>query len=101
YESRIRAGGLLAKTYPVDADLVVGVPDSGLTAAKGYSETSGIPFAFAFHKNSYIGRTFIKPSQKERESSVKMKLSVLEPVVRGKRLVLVDDSIVRGTTIAN
>lgn len=101
YESRIRAGGLLAKTYPVDADLVVGVPDSGLTAAKGYSEASGIPFAFAFHKNSYIGRTFIKPSQKERESSVKMKLSVLEPVVRGKRLVLVDDSIVRGTTIAN
>ena len=101
YESRIRAGGLLARTYPVDADLVVGVPDSGLTAAKGYSEASGIPFALAFHKNSYIGRTFIKPSQKERESSVKIKLSVLEPVVRGKRIVLVDDSIVRGTTIAN
>ena len=85
----------------MDADLVVGVPDSGLTAAKGYSEASGIPFALAFHKNSYIGRTFIKPSQKERESSVKIKLSVLEPVVRGKRIVLVDDSIVRGTTIAN
>ena len=101
YESRIRAGGILARTYPVDADLVVGVPDSGLTAAKGYSEASGIPFALAFHKNSYIGRTFIKPSQKEWESSVKIKLSVLEPVVRGKRIVLVDDSIVRGTTIAN
>ncbi len=80
---------------------MVGVPDSGLTAAKGYSEASGIPFAFAFHKNSYIGRTFIKPSQKERETSVKIKLSVLESVVKGKRIVLVDDSIVRGTTIAN
>ena len=101
YESRIRAGVSLAKTYPVEADLVVGVPDSGLTAAKGYSEASGIPFAFAFHKNSYIGRTFIKPSQKERETSVKIKLSVLESVVKGKRIVLVDDSIVRGTTIAN
>lgn len=101
YESRIRAGASLAKTYPVEADLVVGVPDSGLTAAKGYSEASDIPFAFAFHKNSYIGRTFIKPSQKERETSVKIKLSVLESVVKGKRIVLVDDSIVRGTTIAN
>ncbi|MDD3279813.1 MAG: amidophosphoribosyltransferase, partial [Lachnospiraceae bacterium] len=101
YEARIRAGASLAKTYPVDADLVVGVPDSGLTAAKGYSEASGIPFAFAFHKNSYVGRTFIKPTQKDRESSVKIKLSVLESVVKGKRIVLVDDSIVRGTTIAN
>lgn len=101
YESRIRAGASLAKAYPVEADLVVGVPDSGLTAAKGYSEASGIPFAFAFHKNSYVGRTFIKPTQKDRESSVKIKLSVLESVVKGKRIVLVDDSIVRGTTIAN
>lgn len=101
YESRIRAGASLAKAYPVDADLVVGVPDSGITAAKGYSEASGIPFAFAFHKNSYVGRTFIKPTQKDRESSVKIKLSVLESVVKGKRIVLVDDSIVRGTTIAN
>ena len=101
YDSRIRAGASLAKAYPVDADLVVGVPDSGLTAAKGYSEASGIPFALAFHKNSYIGRTFIKPSQKEREVSVKIKLNVLESVVRGKRIILVDDSIVRGTTIAN
>lgn len=101
YESRFRAGKLLSKTYPVEADLVAGVPDSGLTAARGYAEASGIPFAFAFHKNSYIGRTFIKPSQEERESGVRMKLSVLAPVVRGKRIVLVDDSIVRGTTMAN
>ncbi|MCI5649798.1 MAG: amidophosphoribosyltransferase [Fusicatenibacter sp.] len=101
YDARIRGGASLAKTYPVDADLVVGVPDSGLAAAKGFSEESGIPFGIAFHKNSYIGRTFIKPSQKERESSVKIKLSVLESVVKGKRIVLVDDSIVRGTTITN
>lgn len=101
YESRIRAGKALAKSYPVEADLVVGVPDSGLAAAKGYSEQSKIPFALAFHKNSYIGRTFIKPSQKERESSVKQKLSVLSSVVNGKRIILVDDSIVRGTTIKN
>ena len=101
YDSRIRAGRVLAEAYPVEADLVAGVPDSGLAAAKGYSEASGIPFGLAFHKNSYIGRTFIKPTQKERESSVKIKLSVLESVVRGKRVVLIDDSIVRGTTIAN
>ena len=90
YDARIRGGKSLAKSYPVEADLVTGVPESGLPAAKGYSEESGIPFGFAFYKNSYIGRTFIKPTQKERESSVRLKLSVL-----------VDDSIVRGTTIAN
>ena len=101
YEARIRAGEALADSYPVKADLVTGVPDSGLAAAKGYSERSGIPFALAFHKNSYMGRTFIKPTQKEREESVRLKLNVLEPVVRGKRIVLVDDSIVRGTTMAN
>ena len=78
-----------------------GVPESGIPAAKGYSEESGIPFGFAFYKNSYIGRTFIKPTQKERESSVHLKLSVLDSAVKGKRIVLVDDSIVRGTTIAN
>ena len=94
------ASRLLAQSYPVDADLVVGVPDSGLTAAVGYSQESGIPFGLAFYKNSYVGRTFIKPTQKERESAVHMKLSVLPEVVRGKRLVLIDDSIVRGTTIA-
>ena len=101
YEARIRAGEALADSYPVKADLVTGVPDSGLAAAKGYSERSGIPFALAFHNNSYMGRTFIKPTQKEREESVRLKLNVLEPVVRGKRIVLVDDSIVRGTTMAN
>lgn len=101
YDARIRGGKSLAKSYPVDADIVTGVPESGLPAAKGYSEESGIPFALAFYKNSYIGRTFIKPTQKERESAVRQKLSVLESVVKGKRVVLVDDSIVRGTTIAN
>ena len=92
YDARIRGGKSLAKTYPVEADLVTAVPETGLPAAKGYSEESG---------NSYIGRTFIKPTQQERESSVHLKLSVLESVVKGKRIVLVDDSIVRGTTIAN
>lgn len=101
YHSRIVAGKALARSYPVEADLVVGVPDSGLVAAKGYSEETGIPYGMAFHKNSYVGRTFIKPKQSERESSVKIKLSVIEEVVRGKRIVMVDDSIVRGTTCAN
>ena len=101
YHARIIAGKALAQSYPVDADLVVGVPDSGLVAAKGYSEYSGIPYGMAFHKNSYVGRTFIKPKQSQRESSVKIKLNVIEEVVRGKRIVMVDDSIVRGTTCAN
>ena len=101
YHSRILAGKALAESYPVEADLVVGVPDSGLVAAKGYSEQSGIPYGMAFHKNSYVGRTFIKPKQSERESSVKIKLNVIPEVVKGKRIVMVDDSIVRGTTCAN
>ncbi|MDC7288484.1 amidophosphoribosyltransferase [Blautia schinkii] len=101
YDARIRGGRALARSYPVEADLVTGVPESGVPAAKGYSEESGIPFGFAFYKNSYIGRTFIKPTQEERESGVQLKLSVLESAVKGKRIVLVDDSIVRGTTIAN
>lgn len=101
YSARIISGKALAKSYPVEADLVVGVPDSGLAAAKGYSEGSGIPMALAFHKNSYVGRTFIKPKQSQRESSVRIKLNVIEEVVKGKRIVLVDDSIVRGTTSAN
>lgn len=101
YHARITAGRALAKSYPVDADLVVGVPDSGLVAAKGYSEESGIPYGMAFHKNSYVGRTFIKPKQSQRESSVKIKLNVIGEVVKGKRIVMVDDSIVRGTTCAN
>lgn len=101
YHSRILAGKALARSYSVEADLVVGVPDSGLVAARGYSEESGIPTGMAFHKNSYVGRTFIKPKQSERESSVKIKLNVIPEVVKGKRIVMVDDSIVRGTTCAN
>ena len=101
YHSRIIAGKALAQSYPVDADLVVGVPDSGLVAAKGYSEQSGIPYGMAFHKTSYVGRTFIKPKQSQRESSVKIKLNVIAEVVKDKRIVMVDDSIVRGTTCAN
>ena len=101
YHARITAGKALAQSYPVEADLVVGVPDSGLVAAKGYSEESGIPCGMAFHKNSSVGRTFIKPKQSDRESSVKIKLNVIPEVVRGKRIVMVDDSIVRGTTCAN
>ncbi|KIR03533.1 Amidophosphoribosyltransferase [Lachnospiraceae bacterium TWA4] len=101
YDARIRGGRALARRYPVDADVVTGVPDSGLVAAVGYSKESGIPFELAFHKNSYVGRTFIKPTQQERKNSVKAKLNVLESVVKGKRVVLIDDSIVRGTTIAN
>lgn len=101
YDARIRAGQMLAKAYPVEADLVTGVPESGLPAAQGYAQESGVPFGLAFYKNGYIGRTFIKPTQKERESAVRMKLSVLESAVKDKRIVLVDDSIVRGTTIAN
>lgn len=101
YHARITAGRALAESYPVEADLVAGVPDSGLVAAKGYSEQSGIPYGMAFHKNSYVGRTFIKPKQSQRVSSVKIKLNVIGEVVRGKRIVMVDDSIVRGTTCAN
>lgn len=101
YNARIRAGEALAECYPADADLVVGVPDSGLTAAMGYAKQSSIPYGAAFYKNSYVGRTFIKPTQKERESAVQIKLNVIPGIVKGKRIVLIDDSIVRGTTIAN
>lgn len=101
YEARFKGGRALAKAYPVDADIVVGVPESGLTAAAGYAAEAGIEYRQAFYKNSYVGRTFIKPTQKERESAVHMKLNVLKDVVKGKRIVLIDDSIVRGTTIAN
>ncbi len=99
YDARIRGGQSLARRFPVDADLVTGVPESGITAAVGYSQESGIPFQLVFHKNSYIGRTFIKPTQEEREIAVAQKLSILGSVVKGKRIVLIDDSIVRGTTI--
>ena len=98
YHSRIQAGRFLAMDSPVDADLVVGVPESGNAAALGYSLQSGIPYGTAFVKNSYVGRTFIKPQQKSRESSVRVKLNVLKEVVKGKRVIMIDDSIVRGTT---
>ena len=101
YEARVRGGMALAKRYPVEADIVTGVPESGLTAAVGYAQAAGIPFVPAFYKNSYVGRTFIKPSQAERVSAVHMKLAGLEDVVKNKRVVLTDDSIVRGTTMAN
>ena len=98
YNSRIQAGRYLAIDSPVEADLVVGVPESGNAAALGYSLESGIPYGTAFVKNSYIGRTFIKPGQSSRESSVNVKLSVLKEAVAGKRVIMIDDSIVRGTT---
>lgn len=100
YDARVRAGKALSASYPVDADLVVGVPDSGIAAAIGYAEQANIPYGIAFQKNSYVGRTFIKPTQTERESAVQIKLSVIPSVVQGKRIVLIDDSIVRGTTIS-
>lgn len=100
YSSRIMAGRILAKTHPVEADIVVGVPESGNVAALGYSMESGIPYGIAFMKNSYVGRTFIKPKQSQRETSVKIKLNVLKDAVNGKRVIMIDDSIVRGTTSA-
>jgi amidophosphoribosyltransferase len=100
YNSRIMAGRILAQTHGVDADVVVGVPDSGNAAALGYALESKIPFGMAFVKNSYVGRTFIKPKQAARAASVRIKLNVLPEVVEGKRVVMIDDSIVRGTTSA-
>lgn len=100
YRSRITAGRCLAQDFPVEADLITGVPESGTVAALGYAMESGIPYGNAFVKNSYVGRTFIKPKQSSRESSVRVKLNVLTEAVRGKRIVMIDDSIVRGTTSA-
>ena len=98
YDARIQAGRYLAMDTPVDADLVVGVPESGNAAAMGYAMESGIPYGVAFVKNTYVGRTFIKPKQSNRESSVQVKLNALKEVVSGKRIIMIDDSIVRGTT---
>ena len=98
HEARKRAGKLLARRHPVEADIVVGVPDSGMDAALGYGEESGIPFTLGFIKNKYIGRTFISPGQGQRLDKVRIKLSPIGAAVRGKRVVLIDDSIVRGTT---
>ncbi|MBP3676708.1 MAG: amidophosphoribosyltransferase [Agathobacter sp.] len=100
YDARVHAGEVLAKSYPVEADLVVGVPDSGIAAAMGYAKQSHIPYGIAFQKNSYVGRTFIKPTQNERETAVQIKLNVISSIVKDKRIILIDDSIVRGTTIS-
>ena len=96
--ARANAGRILAKSHSVDADIVIGVPDSGLDAALGYAEESGIPYGIGFIKNKYIGRTFISPGQNRRINQVKIKLNPIGEVVKGKRVVLIDDSIVRGTT---
>ncbi len=98
FGSRIKAGKFLAIDSPVEADLVVGVPESGNAAALGYAIQSGIPYGTAFVKNSYVGRTFIKPKQSSREQSVRVKLNVVKEAVKGKRIIMIDDSIVRGTT---
>lgn len=98
HHARMKSGELLAKEHPVDADIVIGVPDSGIDAAVGYSRASGIPYGIGFIKNKYIGRTFISPGQKSREDKVRIKLNPISEVVKGKRVILIDDSIVRGTT---
>ena len=98
HEARLRAGAFLALEHPVQADIVIGVPDSGLDAAMGYARQSGIPYGIGFIKNKYIARTFIAPGQKSREDKVRIKLNPIASVVKGKRVVMIDDSIVRGTT---
>jgi amidophosphoribosyltransferase len=98
YEARKEMGKILAREHPVDADLVIGVPDSGIAAALGYSEESKIPFGEGLIKNRYVGRTFIQPVQNQREKDVRIKLNALIPMIKGKRIVMIDDSIVRGTT---
>lgn len=102
HEARLRAGAFLAKADKdkVQADVVIGVPDSGLDAALGYAQESGIPYGIGFVKNKYIGRTFIQPGQQQRQDSVRIKLNVITSTVQGKRVVMVDDSLVRGTTSA-
>ena len=98
HHARLQAGHFLAQESPVDADVVIGVPDSGIDAALGYAQESGIPYGVGFLKNKYIGRSFIAPNQNMRETAVKIKLNAIAETVRNKRVVLIDDSIVRGTT---
>ena len=100
-EARREAGRILARKHPCDCDIVIGVPESGIDAALGFAAESGIPYEKGFVKNSYVGRTFIKPSQEQRKQAVKIKLNPISSVVKGKRVVIIDDSIVRGNTIAN
>ncbi|PWJ71597.1 amidophosphoribosyltransferase [Ruminococcaceae bacterium R-25] len=99
--ARREAGRILARKHPCDCDIVIGVPESGIDAALGFAAESGIPYEKGFVKNSYVGRTFIKPSQEQRQQAVKIKLNPISAVVNGKRVVIIDDSIVRGNTIAN
>jgi amidophosphoribosyltransferase len=98
YAARVAVGRTLANEHPVDADIVIGVPESGIPAAIGYAEASGIPYSAGLVKNAYVGRTFIQPSQTIRELGIRLKLNPLREVVRGKRVIMVDDSIVRGNT---
>ena len=98
--ARMRAGKFLAEEHPVDADIVIGVPDSGLDAALGYANASGIPYGIGFIKNRYIGRSFIQPTQGQRRDAVRIKLNVVKENIKGKRVIMIDDSIVRGTTCA-
>ena len=98
YTYRLRLGRQLVQEAPAQADVVIGVPDSGVPAAIGFSQASGIPYAEGLIKNRYVGRTFIQPTQTMRESGIRMKLNPLKDVLAGKRVVIVDDSIVRGTT---
>ena len=100
-EARREAGRILARKHPCECDIVIGVPESGIDAALGFAAESGIPYEKGFVKNSYVGRTFIKPSQEQRQQAVKIKLNPISAVVNGKRVVIIDDSIVRGNTIAN
>jgi amidophosphoribosyltransferase len=99
YNARFEAGKLLAKYCAVDADLVAGVPDSATVAARGYAQQSGIPYVEALTKNRYVGRTFIQPDQRQRENSLNVKMNALRANIEGKRLIIIDDSIVRGTTM--
>ncbi len=98
YKTRLKAGRILAENHPVEADIVIPVPDSGRSAAIGYAEVSGLTYGEGLIKNKYVGRTFIQPTQELREIALKMKLNVLKEIIDGKRVVLIDDSIVRGTT---
>lgn len=100
HQARMRAGRFLAKENPVDADIVIGVPDSGIDAALGYAQESGIPYGIGFVKNRYIGRSFIQPDQHQREDAVKIKLNVIRENIKDRRVIMIDDSIVRGTTCA-
>lgn len=100
HHARMRAGTFLAREHPVDADIVIGVPDSGIDAAMGYARESGIPYGIGLIKNRYIGRSFIQPSQAQRENAVRIKLNVIRENIEGKRVIMIDDSIVRGTTCA-